>query len=125
MWKRLVLSGLLFGLLLNFFSSPVAFLIFEINKQVQAHGNNLYQEVSLTLCETTCAIEEIIVIEQHYSTQAERPSRVSFNPLALYWENTEAFQLAALSKQHHLFWSHPSGQTSGYTPDILDPPKEV
>ena len=126
MWKRLVLSGLIGGLLLNLFSTPIALMIYEINKQVQAYGSSHYQEVSLTVCETSCAIQERIVIEQHFSPEAERPVRISYNPLALYWEHQELPGFTSPEQQvNQLIPYQLGGQPTGYSPEILDPPKQA
>ena len=91
MLKRLTIFTLVTAMLLNLFSAPVSMLIYEVNQQVQAYGNSPFEEISITICETTCTIQEKLAFQTREPIQAKRPLKVSFNPMALYLHPAEVW----------------------------------
>ncbi|GEM_PF-3620718 len=90
MLKKLLILAIVTGMLINLFSAPVSLLIYEVNKQIQAHGTTRYQVISMTVCEASCAIQKRFVVEQHIPAQPRSPLTISFNPLAFFWQPVQS-----------------------------------
>ena len=125
MFKKLLFSGLIFSLLLNLFSAPVSMLIYELNQLAQTHGNERIQEFSITVCETSCSVQKTIQVEQQSPTQTEQNHRVSFQPLAFFFQKVDQY---AFTNHGLLSPSYPlqnEGLPKHYSTSVFVPPRLV
>ena len=125
MFKKLLFSGLIFSLLLNLFSAPLSMLIYELNQLAQAHGNERIQEFSITVCETSCTVQKTIQLEQNSPAQTEQNQRISFQPLAFFFQKVDqaaAIAPGLLSPSHPLF---NEGLPKHHSSAVFVPPRLV